>query len=78
MDMDGDWLLPRPNTLFKQNRAHAGSTLSKKSSIASTFSSLAMLVVADAVQHARALSEQSDAEGFHQFRVAFRKLRALC
>ncbi|MGF6931416.1 CHAD domain-containing protein [Paraburkholderia sp. UCT70] len=77
MNMDGDWSLPRPNTLFKVNRRTAGSSLSKTSSIASTFSSLAAPVVAEAVQRARELSTQSDAEGFHQLRVAFRKLRAL-
>jgi CHAD domain-containing protein len=77
MDMDGDWSLPRPNPLFKVTSRTAGSSLSKTSSIASTFSSLAAPVVAEAVQRARALSTQSDAEGFHQLRVAFRKLRAL-
>jgi len=77
MDMDDDWSLPRPNTLFKVNRRPAGSSLSKASSIASTFSSLATPVVAEAVLRARALSTESDAEGFHQLRVAFRKLRAL-
>ncbi|PVX81781.1 CHAD domain-containing protein [Paraburkholderia unamae] len=77
MDMDGDWLLPRPNTLFKVNHRPAGSSLSQSSSIASTFSSLATPVVAEAVQRARALSTTSDVEGFHQLRVAFRKLRAL-
>ncbi|WP_233852338.1 CHAD domain-containing protein [Paraburkholderia sp. HD33-4] len=77
MDMDGDWSLPRPNTLFKVNRRTTGSSLSKTSSIASTFSSLAAPVVAEAVQRAKELSTQSDAEGFHQLRVAFRKLRAL-
>ncbi|MFM0569673.1 CHAD domain-containing protein [Paraburkholderia caledonica] len=34
-------------------------------------------VVAEAVQRARDLSTQSDADGFHQLRVAFRRLRAL-
>ncbi|MBC8736540.1 CHAD domain-containing protein [Paraburkholderia sp. UCT31] len=34
-------------------------------------------MVAEAVQRARELSTQTDAEGFHQLRVAFRKLRAL-
>jgi CHAD domain-containing protein len=77
MDMDGDWPLPRPNTLFKVNRRPAGSSLSKTSTIASTFSSLATPVVAEAVQRARDLSTSSDVEGFHQLRVAFRKLRAL-
>ena len=77
MDMDADWPLPRPITLFKNDRRLAGSSLSKTSSIASTFSSLAAPVVADAVQRARELSTTSDAEGFHQLRVAFRKLRAL-
>jgi CHAD domain-containing protein len=77
MDMDGDWPLPRPSTLFKIDRRPSGSSLSKTSSIASTFSSLAAPVVADAVQRAKELSTTSDAEGFHQLRVAFRKLRAL-
>ncbi|WP_043287446.1 CHAD domain-containing protein [Paraburkholderia oxyphila] len=77
MNMDGDWPLPQPNTLFKVNRRAVGSSLSKTSSIASTFSSLAKPVVAEAVQRARDLSTQNDVEGFHQLRVAFRKLRAL-
>ncbi|SKC99594.1 CHAD domain-containing protein [Burkholderia sp. YR290] len=77
MNMDGDWPLPRPNTLFKVRRRPAGSWLSKASSVADTFSSLAMPVVAEAVQRAQQLSTNSDAEGFHQLRVAFRKLRAL-
>jgi CHAD domain-containing protein len=77
MDLDGDWPLPRPNTRFKVDRPTAGSSLSQTSSIASTFSSLATPVVAEAVQRAKELSTKSDAEGFHQLRVAFRKLRAL-
>lgn len=77
MDMDGDWPLPRPTTLFKFNRRPAGSSLSQANSVASTFSSLATPVVAEAVQRARDLATKSDAEGFHQLRVAFRKLRAL-
>ncbi|MEM5366065.1 CHAD domain-containing protein [Paraburkholderia azotifigens] len=77
MDMDGDWPLPRLNAPFRINRRPPGSSLSKASSIASTFSSLATPVVAEAVQRARELSTQSDVEGFHQLRVAFRKLRAL-
>ena len=77
MDMDGDWPLPRLNNRFKVDRRPPGSSLSKASSIASTFASLATPVVAEAVQRARDLSTQSDAEGFHQLRVAFRKLRAL-
>ena len=77
MNMDGDWPLPRPNTLFKIKRQPAASSLSKTSSIADTFSSLAMPVAAEAVQRAQQLSTNSDAEGFHQLRVAFRKLRAL-
>jgi CHAD domain-containing protein len=77
MDMDGDWSLPRPTTLFKINRQPAGSSLSKKSSIATTFTSLATPVIADAVKRAKELSTSSDVEGFHQLRVAFRKLRAL-
>jgi CHAD domain-containing protein len=77
MDMVGDWSLPRPNTLFKVKRRAAASSLLKTSSIASTFSMLAAPVVAEAVQRAKELSTESDAEGFHQLRVAFRKLRAL-
>jgi CHAD domain-containing protein len=77
MDMDGDWSLPKPNTHFKVKRRAAGSSLSKASSIASTFSSLAAPVAAEAVQRARELSTERDPEGFHQLRVAFRKLRAL-
>lgn len=77
MDLDGDWPLPRPNTRFKVNRRPAGSSLTKSSTIADTFSSLATPVIAEALQRSKALSTQSDAEGFHQLRVAFRKLRAL-
>ncbi|SAK98027.1 CHAD domain-containing protein [Caballeronia temeraria] len=77
MDMDGDWPLPRPVTFLKIDRRNSGSPLSKTNSIPSTFSSLASPVVAEAVQRARELSTKSDAEGFHQLRVAFRKLRAL-
>lgn len=81
MDMDGDWRLPRLNARFKIKQRPTGSlsedSLSKTHSIASTFSSLATPVVAEAVQRARELSATSDAEGFHQLRVAFRKLRAL-
>jgi CHAD domain-containing protein len=76
MDMDGDWLLPRLNTRFKFNRQQPGS-LSKTSSVASTFSLLATPVVAEAVQRAKDVSASGDAEAFHQLRVAFRKLRAL-
>lgn len=77
MDMDGDWPLPRPNALSKIDRQPGCSPLSATSSIASTFSSLATPVVADAVQRAKELCAKSDAEGFHQLRIAFRKLRAL-
>jgi CHAD domain-containing protein len=77
MDMDGDWPLPRPHTRLNVGRRRVASALSRKSSIASTFSSLATPVVAEAVQRARELSAKSDAEAFHQLRVAFRKLRAL-
>jgi CHAD domain-containing protein len=76
MDMDGDWLLPPLNAQFKFKPRPPGS-LSRTSSIASTFSSLATPVIAEAVQRAQELSSTSDAEGFHQLRVAFRKLRAL-
>ncbi|QGZ66076.1 CHAD domain-containing protein [Paraburkholderia acidisoli] len=77
MDMDGDWPLPRPTTRFKIGRKRSAGSLTKTSSIASTFSSLAAPVVAEAVQQARALSVESRPEGFHQLRIAFRKLRAL-
>jgi CHAD domain-containing protein len=77
MDMDGDWPLPRPNTLIKVGRRLPGSALTGTSSIASTFSSLATPVIVDAVQRAKELATKSDAEGFHQLRISFRKLRAL-
>ncbi|WP_062638671.1 CHAD domain-containing protein [Caballeronia arationis] len=77
MDMDADWPLPRPINLFKEEQRPAVSSLSTTSSIASTFSSLATPVVAEAVRRARELATNCDAEGFHQLRVAFRKLRAL-
>jgi hypothetical protein len=41
MDMDGDWPLPRRNNRFKVDRQRPGSSLSRTSSIASTFASLA-------------------------------------
>ncbi len=77
VDMDADWPLPRPINLLKEDRRSADSELSRTGSIASTFSSLATPVVADAVRRARELTINCDAEGFHQLRVAFRKLRAL-
>ncbi|WP_321800472.1 CHAD domain-containing protein [Caballeronia sp. J97] len=77
MDMDADWPLPQPVNLFKADRRSADSSLSETSSIANTFSSLATPVVAEAVRRARELATNCDAEGFHQLRVAFRKLRAL-
>jgi CHAD domain-containing protein len=77
MDLDGDWPLPRPNTRFKVRRQLAGSSIAKTNSIADTFSSLATPLVDEAVQKAKALPTKSDAEGFHQLRVSFRKLRAL-
>ena len=77
MDIDGDWRLPRVKTPFKSKRQVDGSTLSKASSIAVTFSFLAKPVIAEAIARAKELSVTSDAETFHQLRVAFRKLRAL-
>ncbi|WP_062642122.1 CHAD domain-containing protein [Caballeronia arationis] len=77
MDMDADWPLPRPINLFKDGRRAAVSPLLGSGSVASTFSSLATPVVAEAVRRARELATNCDAEGFHQLRVAFRKLRAL-
>jgi CHAD domain-containing protein len=77
MDMDGDWPLPRPRTRFRIDRRRSDASLTRKTSIASTFSSLAMPVVIEAVQRTKALSTGVDPEAFHQLRVAFRKLRAL-
>ena len=77
MDMDGDWPLPRPRTLFGIDQRRSAASLARKTSIASTFSSLAMPVVVEAVQRTKALSTEADPEAFHQLRVAFRKLRAL-
>jgi CHAD domain-containing protein len=77
VDMDADWPLPPPVNRFKTDRRPADSTLPTTESIASTFSSLATPVVAEAVRRAHELSTNCDAEGFHQLRVAFRKLRAL-
>ncbi|MEX3843591.1 CHAD domain-containing protein [Paraburkholderia sp. BR10882] len=77
MDMDGDWPLPRPRTRFRIDRRRSDASLTSKASIASTFSSLAMPVVTEAVQRTKALSTGVDPEAFHQLRVAFRKLRAL-
>jgi CHAD domain-containing protein len=77
VDMDADWPLPQPVPLFKDGRRANDASLSRTSTIASTFTSLATPVVAEAVRRARELSTNCDAEGFHQLRVAFRKLRAL-
>jgi CHAD domain-containing protein len=77
VDMDADWPLPRPVNLFSKDRRAADPSATPAASIASTFSSLAAPVVADAVERARSLATDCDAEGFHQLRVAFRKLRAL-
>ena len=77
VDMDADWPLPRPINLLKEDRRLAVSSRSGTGSIASTFSSLATPVVADAVRRARELVTNCDAEEFHQLRVALRKLRAL-
>ena len=77
MDMDGDWPLPRPRTRLRIDRRRSAASLTSKTSIASTFSSLAMPVVIEVVQRTQALSTEVDPEAFHQLRVAFRKLRAL-
>ncbi|MBB2926409.1 CHAD domain-containing protein [Paraburkholderia silvatlantica] len=77
MDMDGDWPLPRPRTRFRIDRHRCGASLTSKTSIASTFSSLAMPVVIEVVQRTQSLATEVDPEAFHQLRVAFRKLRAL-
>lgn len=77
VDMDGDWRLPRSVKLFDAGRRPADLLLHETSSIATTFSTLATPVVSEAVRRARELATNCDAEGFHQLRVAFRKLRAL-
>ncbi|MEX3938881.1 CHAD domain-containing protein [Paraburkholderia sp. BR10937] len=77
MDMDGDWPLPRPRTRFRIDRRRSAASLTSKTSIASTFSSLAMPVVVEVVQRTKSLATEVDPEAFHQLRVAFRKLRAL-
>jgi CHAD domain-containing protein len=77
VDMDADWPLPRPVNFFSKDRRTVDSSADTTASIASTFSSLAAPVVAEAVVRARELATNCDAEGFHQLRVAFRKLRAL-
>lgn len=77
VDMDADWRLPRPVNFFKEDRRPGDSTFSKTSSIASTFLSLATPVASEAVRRARDLATNCNAEGFHQLRVAFRKLRAI-
>jgi CHAD domain-containing protein len=77
VDMDADWPLPRPLSLNRESRRPAVSSISGTVSVASTFSSLAMPVAAEAARRARELATNCDAEGFHQLRVAFRKLRAL-
>lgn len=77
MDMDGDWPLPRPRTPFRIDRRRSAASRARKTSIASTFSSLAMPVVIEVVQRTKALATEVDPEAFHQLRVAFRKLRAL-
>ena len=77
VDMDGDWPLPRPIDFFREGRRPAVSPPQNAGSVASTFASLATPVVSEAVRRARELATNCDAEGFHQLRVAFRKLRAL-
>ncbi|MEX3966569.1 CHAD domain-containing protein [Paraburkholderia sp. EG286B] len=77
MDMDGDWPLPRPRTRLRIDRRRSAASLTSKTSIASTFSSLAMPVVVEVVQRTKSLATEVDPEAFHQLRVAFRKLRAL-
>lgn len=76
VDMDADWPLPRPIN-FKEGRRPADSSTPDAESVASTFSSLAAPVVAEAVRRAREVATDCDAEAFHQLRVSFRKLRAL-
>jgi CHAD domain-containing protein len=77
VDMDADWPLPRPMNLFKESKRPVVPPETDAASIASTFSSLATPVVAEAVRRARELATHCDAEDFHQLRVAFRRLRAL-
>lgn len=77
VDMDADWPLPRPINFFRESKRAAVSPDSNADSVAKAFSSLAIPVIAEAVRRARELAANCDAEGFHQLRVAFRKLRAL-
>lgn len=76
VDMDADWPLPRPISFFKESKRTPAPEVNT-GSVASTFSTLATPVVAEAVRRAQQLSSDCDAEAFHQLRVAFRKLRAL-
>jgi CHAD domain-containing protein len=77
-DMDADWPLPRPIKLFNKNGRFSDSSKHARSgSIADGFAWLATPLVAEAVQRARDLADNGDAEEFHQLRVALRKLRAL-
>jgi CHAD domain-containing protein len=77
VDMDADWRLPPPINISKGSRRSFGSIPMDAVSVSGSFSSLAAPVAAEAVRRARELATGCDAEGFHQLRVAFRKLRAL-
>jgi CHAD domain-containing protein len=77
MNLYNDWPLPKPNTSFKIGREGRLSPLSKTNSVATTFSLLVTPVMTEAVHRAHELRVSSDAEVFHQLRVAFRRLRAL-
>jgi CHAD domain-containing protein len=77
MNFNNDWPLPRPNTTLKIGREGVLTPVTEANSMAGTFSLLASPVMAEAVQRAHELRVSSDAEVFHQLRVAFRKLRAL-
>jgi CHAD domain-containing protein len=72
-----DWRLPQPTTSFKTNREKTVEPVPETPSAAATFSMLVNPVMAEAIQRTRELRVSSDAEVFHQLRVAFRKLRAI-
>ncbi|WP_236572536.1 CHAD domain-containing protein [Burkholderia sp. 8Y] len=77
MDMDADWPLPQPVSFRKEGGRAAVAPEEGAHSAAETFIALATPVVDDAVRRARELATHCDPEGFHQLRVAFRRLRAL-
>lgn len=77
MNWYNDWPLPQPTTSFKTNREKTVEPIPEALSAATLFSMLVNPVMAEAIQRTRELRVSSDAEVFHQLRVAFRKLRAI-